>query len=67
MNMQLAGGKKTLMSESWTEQSESRTTNVAIVQWEQVPKGNNIPKLGQFFKTRPEFVVDGKGLITVKK
>jgi hypothetical protein len=32
-----------------------------------VPKGNNVPKLGQFFKNRTEFVVDGKGLITLKK
>ena len=33
----------------------------------QVPKGNNIPKIGAFLKERKEFAVDAKGLVTLKK
>ena len=41
-------------------------TSIAIV-GNKVPKGNNVPKLGAFFKSRTEFVIDAKGNITLKK
>ena len=39
-------------------------TSMAMV-GKKVPKGNNVPKLGVFFKRRSEFVVDAKGKITL--